>query len=167
MAWSYAAGEGPERPHALVFTRQKVRPLPRPDGFESKAVWKGAYAVSAPNDARATFVATGSEVELALDAAERLAQEGLSMRVVSMPCVDLFLELSQAEQDAILPPKLPVVSIEAGRTPPWKIITGRDGLNLGVDTFGESGPYLEVYDHFGLTPEKVAKSVKEWYRARV
>lgn len=165
MAWCYAAGEGPERPHALVFTRQKVAPLPREPDFDPRTIWRGAYVVAAPEDARAAFVATGSEVELALAAARQLAQEGLPMRVVSMPCVDRFLELDRAEQDAVLPPSLPVVSIEAGRTPPWKIITGRDGLNLGVDTFGESGPHEEVYAHFGLTPEKIADRVRRWHRA--
>ena len=166
MAWCYAAGEGPERPHALVFTRQKVVPLPHAAGFDPTAIWQGAYPISAPTDARAAFVATGSEVELALAAADLLAEKGLRMRVVSMPCVDRFLELGTEEQQAILPASLPVVSIEAGRTPPWKIITGGDGLNLGVDSFGESGPYDEVYAHFGLTPDRVAASVLAWYVKR-
>jgi len=101
-------------------------------------------------------------VGLAMAAATKLAAAGRPVKVVSMPCLERFLAQDSAYQNAVLPAGLPRCSIEAGRTAPWKMLTGLDGLNLGVDSFGESAPFEQVYDHFGLSPDKVAASVEAW-----
>jgi transketolase len=165
-AWAYAAGEGPEAPHALVFSRQKTPPFERPEGFTPQEVWRGAYPVRAPSDARVALVATGTEVAIALDAADGLAARGVPARVVSMPCVERFLELDEAARAEVLPPGLPRVSVEAGATLPWRAVLGPDTLTLGVDAFGESAPAADVYAHFGLTPEAIADRVLAWVAGR-
>jgi transketolase len=159
MAWSYAVGEGEDGPHALVFTRQNVDVLTRPNGFDPKDVWRGAYVLEDRPNARVCLIATGSEVGLAVRSAALLAERGVPCRVVSMPSVERFLAQPPEHRAAVIPAAMKKVSIEAGRTFPWRMITGTDGLCLGVDRFGESAPYEEVYDHFGLVPEKVAEAV--------
>ncbi|MBK6684292.1 MAG: transketolase [Deltaproteobacteria bacterium] len=162
MAWAYAAEEGAPAPHALVFTRQNVAALTRPEGFDPQLVWKGGYVLQDAPGAQAVLIATGSEVGLAVAVAAKLAAAGKPVRVVSMPCLERFLAQDSAYQASVLPPGSKRCSIEAGRTGPWKMLTGLDGLNLGVDTFGESAPYEQVYDHFGLSPDKVVASVEGW-----
>ena len=112
--------------------------------------------------AKAVLIATGSEVGLAVAAAAKLASAGAPVRVVSMPCLERFLAQDSAYQASVLPAGSKRCSIEAGRTGPWKMLTGLEGLNLGVDSFGESAPYEQVYDHFGLSPDKVVSSVQAW-----
>ncbi len=165
MAWSYAVGEGEEGPHALVFTRQKVAPLARDTDFDPESVWRGAYILKDHPQAQGVIIATGSEVGLAVRASQLLDKEGLMFRVVSMPSVERFLAQDPAYQERVLPPHLKKVSIEAGRALPWMALTGREGLNLGVEDFGQSAPAKEVYAHFGLTPEAVAASIREWLHA--
>ena len=117
----------------------------------------GAGTLSADN----VLIATGSEVEIAAEAQTTLAGEGLKVRLVSMPCVESFTAQPAEYQDAVLPPEVTArVSIEAGVTDYWYRFTGPAGARLGVDTFGESGPYKEVYAHFGLTAEALASSVR-------
>ena len=165
MAWSYAAHHGPDRPHALVFTRQKVPPLERPASFSRQDVWKGGYVLREAEGARATLIATGSEVSIAVEAADRLASEGTPVRVVSMPCVEQFLEQGDGYRSAVLG-TAPRISIEAGRTPLWAAITGLDGLNIGVDRFGESAPYEDLYRHFELDGEGVARRISTFFATR-
>lgn len=162
MAWSYAVGEGEDAPHALIFTRQKVDALERASGFDPKTIWKGGYVLQDRDGASVALIATGSEVGLAVRAAKLLEEKGVKARVVSMPSVERYLAQDTAYRREVLPAGMKKVSIEAGRSGPWAIVTGGDGLNLGVDTFGESAPYEEVYEHFGLTPEKVAERVAAW-----
>jgi transketolase len=162
MAWSYAAGQGEDAPHALVFTRQNVDPIARPADFDPKVIWRGAYVVEDRAGADVVMIATGSEVGLAIRAAKLLEAKGVKARVVSMPSVERFLAQDASYRESVIPAAMRKVSIEAGRTPPWKAITGIDGLELGVDTFGESAPYQHVYEHFGLTPEHVADTVARW-----
>ncbi len=162
MAWSYAAGQGEDGPHALVFTRQNVDTLVRPAGFDPRSVWRGGYVLEDRAGADVAIMATGSEVGLAVRAGKLLEAQGVKARVVSMPSVEQFLAQDAAYRESVLPVALKKVSIEAGRTPPWQSLTGTSGLNLGVDTFGESAPYEKVYEHFGLTPEKVTQSIMSW-----
>jgi transketolase len=159
MAWAYATREGPNAPHAMVFTRQKVAPIARPEGFDPRTVWQGGYVVRPGTEA--VLVATGSEVELALGAAEALEADGISLRVVSMPCLERFFAQPESVQNEVLG-GLPIATVEAGRTDPWAILTGPTGLRLGVDRFGESAPYQDLYTHFGLTVEAIGKEVKAW-----
>ena len=162
MAWVYAAQEGADAPHALVLTRQNVEKLSRAEGFDAKQVWRGAYVLEDRPGATVAIIATGSEVSLAVQAAKRLEAAGVLARVVSMPSLERFLAQDAAYRESVLPAALKKVSVEAGRALPWKAITGLDGLNLGVETFGESGPWEQVYDHFGLTAEKIEASIQAW-----
>jgi transketolase len=166
MAWVYAAQEGAPAPHALALTRQDVEVLSRPAGFDPREVWRGGYVLAERDGARVTLIATGSEVGLAVRAAALLEARGIGARVVSMPCLERFLAEDPAHRARVLGPGTLRVSVEAGRSFPWAVVTGPDGLNLGVDTFGESAPAPEVYDHFGLTPEKVAARVEAALAAR-
>ena len=81
-----------------------------------------------------------------------------------MPCVDRFLEQPQSYQDSVVPPNAPCVSIELGRTAAWKMLTGRNGLNIGVDSFGESAPWKDLRDYYGMVPEKVAEKIDAWFK---
>jgi len=168
MAYAYylkaVAGEGPGKsgPILLSLTRQGLPGLERPSGFDPEDVWKGAYVVSDPDGkADVVLLATGSEVSLSVDAAAELAGSGIKARVVSMPSVELFLEQSDADQDAILPDDgTPIVAVEAGRGETLRRFVGRRGLVIGMESFGASAPYGDLAKHFGFTSSSVAERVK-------
>jgi transketolase len=105
-------------------------------------------------------IATGSEVALALAAQKLLAQDGVPVRVVSMPSTTTFDRQDAAYRDAVLPRGLPRVAVEAGVTDYWRKYVGLEGAVIGIDRFGESAPGGELYKHFGFTPEKVAAAVR-------
>ena len=110
----------------------------------------------------AALIVTGSEAELALDAQQALAAEGIALRVVSMPCTSAFERQPRDYRDQVLPPHLPCASVEAGVTSFWRQYVGRDGLALGIDRFGESAPASDLYAHFGLTVANVTAAVRRW-----
>lgn len=149
-------------PILLSLTRQGLPGLERPENFDPKDVWNGAYIVSDPAEkADVVLLATGSEVSLAVDAAKDLAGDGIKARVVSMPSVELFLEQSDADQDAILPDDgTPIVAIEAGRGETLRRFVGRRGLVIGMESFGASAPYAALAEHFGFNAKSVAERVK-------
>ena len=158
-AWHLERGSGPV---ALSLTRQKVAAFERPSGFQPTDVWKGAYVAYEP-DARPDVIllATGSEVPVSIEAARELAADGLRARVVSMPCVSLFLEQSPADQDAVLPDDgTPIVAVEAGRGETLRRFVGRRGLVIGMDGFGASAPYADLAEHFGFTASNIAERTK-------
>jgi len=154
-AWTAALSRR-DGPSALILSRQGLTPRA---GDRSVAA-TGARVLAAPPSAKATIVATGSEVSLAVGAAERLAEEGVAVRVVSLPCVEAFERLDRAGQDAIVPPDLPIVAVEAGSTRGWRGFVGRSGAVIGIDRFGESGPDKALLAHFGFTVERVADAVR-------
>lgn len=170
-AWYLEQAKGPV---ALSLTRQTVPGLERPAGFDPRSIWKGAYIVSdivsdvavgtsskRGGKADVVLLATGSEVSLAVAAAGLLAADGIHARIVSMPSVELFLQQTDAEQDAILPDDgTPIVAIEAGRGETLRRFVGRRGLVIGMERFGASAPYQALAEHFGFTPASVAKRVK-------
>lgn len=168
MAYAFylkaVAGEGPGKPGPILLslTRQTLPGLERPAGFDPMDVWKGAYVVSeSQGKADVVLLATGSEVSLAVEAAADLATDGVQARVVSMPSVELFLEQSDAEQDAVLPDDgTPIVAIEAGRGETLRRFVGRRGLVIGMESFGASAPYTDLAAHFGFTAKNVAERVK-------
>jgi transketolase len=165
-AWALAL-ERREGPTLLALTRQSVPPIERARGFEPRHLRRGGYVVrEAAGRESLALAATGSEVALALEVASRLEAEGLGARVVSVPAPTLFLEQDAAWRDATLPPTLPVVTLEAGRTDFWHRFTGRGGLALGIDRFGASAPAADLARGYGFTPEQVSAHVLAWSRAR-
>ena len=161
MAYAYYLTQA-GGPVLLSLTRQTVPALERPENFEASDVWKGAYIVSDPDKkADVVLLATGSEVGVAVGAAAELAADGIGARVVSMPNVGLFLEQSDADQDAVLPDDgTPIVAIEAGRGESLRRFVGRRGLVIGMEGFGASAPYADLAAHFGFTASAVAVRVK-------
>jgi transketolase len=163
-AWSFACSVK-DRPVAIVVSRQTIEDVQKPAGFTPRLALRGAYAIAEPDGAALTFLATGSEVGLAVQAARLLEADGIAARIVSMPSVELFLEQEPEYRGQVLPPSLPVVSLEAGSTTGWHRFTGRSGLAIGIDHFGASAPFRVLEEHFGFTPEAVAGRVREWWSA--
>ncbi|MBV9648256.1 MAG: transketolase [Candidatus Eremiobacteraeota bacterium] len=155
-AWKCAvASEG--EPVALILTRQKVPFL----GTREAPVWRGAYVLRDPDGGGLPdliLIATGSEVALAVEAAERLAKDGTTVRVVSMPCWEYFEAQDEGYRDSVLPPSVRArVSIEAGATFGWERWIGDRGVAIGVDRYGASAPAAAIAKAFGFTAEGVAE----------
>ena len=125
-----------------------------------KNVARGGYVLQEAKDARAAIIATGSEVASAIEAQNLLAEQGIAVRVVSMPSTDVFDRQDEAWRKSVLPKGMPRVAVEAGVTAFWHKYVGLDGAVVGIDTYGESAPAGALFKHFGLTAEKVAEAVK-------
>ena len=161
MSWAWALQQN-KTPMALAVTRQTVPVIERPDGFDPRDVWRGGYAVNTCHDPEVVLVGTGSELHLCVGAAETLAAEGRRVRVVSMPCYDLFRQQDVAYQQALLPRTARVATVEAGSTGPWASVAGLDGLTIGVDRFGASAPAEVLAEKFGLTVPQVTERIRSW-----
>ncbi len=148
-------------PAALCLTRQNVPVLDRSGELESaEKVARGGYVLAGGTDV--ILIATGSEVSIALEAREQLAAEGVSARVVSMPCVEWFDAQDESYRREVLPATIRArVSVEAGITAPWRLFTGDAGASIGVDHFGASADYKKLYQEFGLTAERVAAAARD------
>jgi transketolase len=157
-AWSLALARR-DGPTALVLSRQKLPALERPAGFDPQALLRGGYLLvpERPGGPRAVVVATGSEVAPAAQAAR-----ALGIRCVSMPCVERFLAEPADYRARVLPPGFRVAAVEASRDFGWHRLTGPDGLVIGLDGFGASGPAEALADHFALTPEKIQARLAAW-----
>ena len=158
VAWSCAL-ERRDGPSALLFSRQNVAFAPRDDEALAQ-VRRGGYVLADVPWAKAVIIATGSEVPLALEAQKRLAAEDVAVRVVSMPSSTVFDRQGAAYRDAVLPPGLPRVAVEAGVGDFWRKYVGPGGAVLGIDRFGESAPAGDLFKHFGFTPENLVKTVR-------
>ena len=159
-AWK-AALEHKNGPTVLVLSRQNLAALPACQRSVAQVVAQGAYAVLAPSNPDLALIATGSEVELAVQAAERLDQLGHKARVISMPCVEAFQKLSTAEQAKILgPASLPKLVIEAGASQLWPGLLSQQVTVVGLNQFGTSGPGKEVLAHYNFTPEAIAQKAQ-------
>jgi transketolase len=157
-AWALAIADR-TRPSVLALTRQNLPQL-RLVASENLTA-KGAYRLRGAAAARrVVFLATGSEVEIALAAADLLEGDGIGCDVVSMPCWEAFDSQPDAYRHDLLPDDALLVSVEAGVTLGWERYTGNKGLNIGVDSFGASAPIAVLYDKFGLTGTKVAARVR-------
>jgi transketolase len=155
--WALALAQK-DRPSLLALTRQNL-PALRHDVSENLCL-KGGYRLRGASAARkVVLVATGSEVSLALDVADKLEAAGHGADVISMVSTELFDEQDAAYQADILPGDALIVSIEAGTTFGWERYTGRDGLRFGIDSFGASAPIDDLYDHFGLTTRKITPQI--------
>lgn len=150
----------------MALSRQKLPALARPEGFDPQVMLRGGYiladAVAAPPSV--ILIATGSEVSLALEAKKLLEAEGDRVRVVSMPCLEQFQRQDQAYREQVLPIGTPRVAIEAGVTTPWRALVGERGLVIGLDEFGASAPDTDLAEHFGFTPDVVARKVRSMRR---
>ena len=161
MAWAHAI-RATGGPTLLVLTRQKLDPIQRSPEFDPQRILRGAYVLDGYSDGDVTLIATGSEVPLAVKAAELLKGEGRNVRVVSAPCLDLFDKQPAAYQDEVLGDRSTLVCIEAGRSDGWYKYANRDALVIGIDRFGASAPYERIAEELGFTPEKVAARIREW-----
>ncbi len=158
-AW-LAALQDTTRPSVLALTRQGLEPV-RLTHTTENMVAKGGYELrAADGTAKVTIIATGSEVELAVAARDTLQADGIPTRVVSMPSTDVFDEQSKAYQDEVLGTADINVSIEAGVKFGWERYVGRDGIIIGMDSFGASAPAEELYEHFGITADAIVTAVK-------
>lgn len=163
IAWASAI-ERRNGPSCLVFTRQNVSFLDR-DEVDADAIARGAYvAAEAPagaGEAEVVLLATGSEVGLAMKARAELTARNVQVRVVSMPCANLFDEQDEEYRRAVLPEGVPVLAIEASKSDLWyKYFSGK-GAVIGVDTFGESAPACVLWERFGFTVENVVAKVEQ------
>jgi len=159
-----------EGPSVLALTRQNVRPVRTQAASENLSA-RGAYRLKPAIAARkAIILATGSEVEIALDVAERLEEQGLGADVVSMPCTERFDAQPWDYREDVLPDvsnrEILRVSIQAGTTIGWERYTGLHGLRIGIDRFGVSAPAPDAYDYFGLTPDKIVSKINDFMKQR-
>lgn len=147
-------------PSALLLSRQNLAFVQR-DADTVAAIAKGGYVLSDADAPKAIIIATGSEVEIALDAQKQLADKGVAVRVVSMPCTNVFDEQTAAWRNQVLLPNVPRVAIEAGSTLGWYKYVGLEGAVIGLDTYGESAPASLLFDYFGITSAKLIQAVEQ------
>ena len=148
-------------PSILALTRQKINPIRKEFVKENKCSY-GAYELSRTNkEIKLTIFASGSEVNLAIKVSHKLAIESIYSKVISVPCQELLEEQSADYKKKILNETKFKISIEAGSTDCWKKYVGETGLTFGINDFGKSAPYKDVYKHFSLTSENITKKVKE------
>ncbi len=148
-------------PSVIALTRQGLNPI-RVKNSNKNESSAGAYEVLRTGDnIKLTIISSGSETSLSCDISHKLATEGIYSKVVSMPCQELFDQQNKEYKDKILTETELVVSIEASETNYWKKYTGIKGINFGIDDFGKSAPYKEIYDHFNLNSESIIKKIKE------
>ena len=160
-AWEFAL-EYREGPVALLLTRQGVPVLDQSKYSSAANLTKGAYVLVAADKPDVLLLATGSEVSIALEAAERLRAEGSRAQVVSMPCWELFERQDQQYRDVVIPPDVKArVGIEAGVEQGWSKWLGDKGIFIGMSSFGASAPGKVCFEKFGVTVENVVKAVKE------
>ena len=160
VCWKSAI-ERNEGPSALVFSRQGLTPMARSDE-QVAAIARGGYILKDCADPQAVVIATGSEVELAVKAADELAAKGIQVRVVSMPCAEIFSAQDADYRDSVLPPSIRArVAVEALHADYWYKFVGLDGRVVGMTSFGESAPGNVLMEEFGFTVENVVSNVME------
>ena len=147
-------------PSVLSLTRQNLKPIRSKYSNINKCSY-GAYEVLRTNKKiKITILASGSEVNLAIETSHKLAKEKIYSKVVSVPCMDLFDKQSSTYKDKILNETKLKLSIEAGSTDIWKKYVGKSGLTFGIDTFGKSAPYKDIFKYFGLISTNIANKLK-------
>lgn len=152
-------------PTALILTRQKLPVITRPASFAPADVLKGGYIVSSPGDkVDVVIMASGSEVHVAVEAAEIMSSGGIKSRIVSIPCLETFMAQSAAYRDELLPAGVPRVAFEAGRGESWGRLIGYDGLFIGIEHFGASAPDKVLAKQFGFTAPQVAERIRAFLK---
>ncbi|WP_245860488.1 transketolase [Candidatus Chloroploca asiatica] len=159
QAWR-AALERRTGPTAIILSRQNVPTLDRSNGLApADRTLRGAYVLRDTPEAKVILLASGSELPLAVQAADLLAERGLPARVVSMPCWEAFEAQPESYRHEVLPPQMRArVAMEAGRTMGWERYVGSEGVVIGVDRFGASAPYPEIFTRLGLTAEAMCEA---------
>ena len=159
VAWSEAV-KAADHPSSLIFSRQNLKFQAR-DEQQLNDIKRGGYVISeAQGNAQAVIIATGSEVELALEVQKVLAEQGIAVRVVSMPSTNVFDRQDAAYKAAVLPEGLPRVAVEAGHADGWYKYVGLNGAVVGINRFGESAPAELLFKEFGFTVDNVVDTVK-------
>ena len=148
-------------PVALVLTRQKVAVVDRTKYAAAAGLHQGGYVLADSQRPDVVLMATGSEVELILGAYEKLKAEGRRPRAVSMPCLEYFAEQPQDYRDAVLPPGVPRVAVEAAAPQSWYRWVGEHGAIIGLERFGASAPYQRIYQELGLTVDRVVDTARK------
>jgi len=168
MAWSFAL-RNKNGPTAILLTRQTVPELNRPSVFVPELIQKGGYVVASENQSRpdVILVATGSEVSISIEAKAILEDQGKSVRVVSMPSVDVFLQQEKPYRNSVIPENIPVTVVEAGIEQGWHQITCAPFQFIGMRGFGASGPYKVLAEKFGFTGSAVAEMVSCWLKEMI
>lgn len=158
IAWKQAIEH--HGPSALLLTRQSVPPLPHPHADE---IAHGGYILFEPNEPpHAIIIATGSETALAFEAAKQLSTMHIFVRVVSMPCCEVFKQQDEKYREKVLPKQITArIAVEAGVRDYWYQFVGNDGKIIGIDTFGASAPEKDIWPAFGFTVEHIINAVKE------
>ena len=158
--WQLAL-ESKNSPSVIALTRQALNPIRVKNSSKNESS-VGAYEVlRTGEDIKLTIISSGSEISLSCDISHKLATEGIYSKVVSMPCQELFDKQNIEFKNKILTETKLTVSIEASETNYWKKYTGINGLNFGIDDFGKSAPYKEIYNHFNLNIESIINKIKE------
>ena len=162
-AWSISLTRR-DGPTAFALSRQKVPAIARDSGFDPKDALRGAYIVqeAAGGKPECVLIATGSELSVAVGAKAKLEAAGRKVRVVSAFCLEAFAAQDAAYRERVLPRGVRKVSIEAGRTLPWRAIVGDDGLTIGIDRFGASAPWQVIAEKLWFTADAVSERVKAW-----
>ena len=164
--WEHAL-KSSKTPSVLSLTRQNLEPIRKKVSNTNKCSL-GAYEVLRTNKKiHLTILASGSEVNLAIETSHKLAKDKIYSKVISMPCQDLFDVQSNSYKRKIIDETKIKISIEAASTDCWKKYIGKDGLSFGIDTFGKSAPYKEIYKHFGLTSANIANNSKRLFGKKI
>ncbi|MDC0618944.1 transketolase [Pelagibacteraceae bacterium] len=151
-------------PSVIALSRQKV-PYINPNNSKKNKCENGAYEVKiTSHESNITLIASGTEVELALKVQDKLQENNIHSKVISMPCMELFDKQPEKYKKDLIEDESLVVTLEAGSITSWQKYIRNKGVNLGIDQFGESAPYKEVYDHFNLTEEKITNFIQKKLR---
>lgn len=165
VAWAWkAAIQYTEGPSLLALTRQNIPTFKRTDKNVASGVLKGAYILvdSEKDTPDAILIGTGSEVQLAVEAREKLADRNIDARVVSMPSWELFLKQDNSYREHVLPKEVTArVSVEAASTFGWERWVGQDGVAIGLDRFGASAPYEDIYENLGITSDRIVEEASK------
>ena len=159
VAWT-AALERRDGPSCLILSRQNLAFQKRSEAQLAEVARGGYVLTEGGAQERAVLIATGSEIEVALAARAALAEEGIAVRVVSMPCTEAFDRQDATWRASVLPHRLPRVAIEAGVGDGWRKYVGIDGAVVSIDRFGESAPAKALFKYFGITAEHVVSAVR-------
>jgi transketolase len=159
--WKYAL-ENRDRPVAMALTRQGLPVLDQNKYAKASNLEKGAYVLIARENPDVVLIATGSEVNLAIQASETLENDGLKAQVVSMPSMELFEAQDQSYKDTVIPPSVrPRVAVEAGIRQGWDRYLGDKGIFIGLSSFGASAPAKTCFEKFGITADAVINAAKD------